>query len=329
MKNKDIILSPKGLFLVLAPFLLGTSSFGPPCNKISPLVQQVRSIACLNFDIRRAVQKDNLLKRMGNADVFGDLLPHDVVRSEETLGFWSQSLVKRVEETNEKYQEQGRERYTLSITSYPSRIKPGTCAKHKSIDVQPIAGTQLASASAVTGSKSAVKIPMAYVPLPENRKPRYFQARILKGRLIMCESTNIDYNERLTLYCGDPEESDKYQECKKDLTPSCADLEAKGALKSDEKACISLDDFSDLSSDLMMSNTALEWKNCPDGCSYYTQTLQDVYQKKDSKGKYCADSYLIVHCGPKKRESKYNLNIREVKNLCSDFNPFSGGSYCL
>ncbi len=327
MKNKILFLRLLALAFVLC---LPGASFGRPCEGESSLIQEMRGIACLNFDLRKAVQQDSLLKRVSNANVFGNLLPNDIVRSEETLSFWSRSLVKRIEEANTKYQEQGRERYTLNITSYPSRIKPGTCEKHKSIDVRPVARTLTASAtSAVTGSANVVELPSVYVPLPAGRPPRFFQVRKHKGRFVMCESTKIPYKKRLALYCGSPtEESEKYQKCKTDITPSCSELDKKGALKSDQKTCISLDDFSNLSQDLLMSNTALEWKNCPAGCSYYTQTLQDMYQQKADKGDYCTDSYLIVHCGPKKQEGKYNLNIREVKNLCSDFRPLAG-SYCL
>ena len=82
----------------------------------------------------------------------------------------------------------------------------------------------------------------------------------------------------------------------------------------------------------LLNNKSLLMKYCPSNCSYYTQTVQRVWktiiQKKKTVGRkqkkieetgYCSDNYIIVHCGPKKEGKKYNLNIREITSLCSDF----------
>jgi len=219
---------------------------------------------------------------------------------------------------HEAYQKAQKD-YTVSITSYPSEVKKNSCAKHKSIDFKSSDKMEKnKEGNAKSGDISNIRVD--YVTYPKLKKPLFFKVRKYKGKFIMCEETDYTYKDRLSLRCGTEDlHTDAYDECNKALTPSCSEIDSKGGVRSSQSTCVSLDDFNDLSKSLLLSNQALEWKNCPADCSYYTQTLQRVYKKQLNKGDYCSDNYLIVHCGPKKTKSKYNLNIREIKNLCSDF----------
>ena len=178
------------------------------------------------------------------------------------------------------------------------------------------------------GGEEEDKPPLAnYTPLP-NKEVRNFQVRKYKGKAMICENTKKPVKERLALYCGKKSSKKKRgggrtdklvidKRCKKDLTPSCAFLDSKGAKKPSPSNCVTGEDFADLTKNLIIKNTALEMNYCPPNCSYYTQTVQAIYKNKGAN--YCTDSYLIVHCGPKRQSGRYNLNIREINDLCRDF----------
>jgi hypothetical protein len=252
------------------------------------------------------VQKDDLLRKMGDINFFSSMSPLDIVRSVETLSFFNRSLTNKIKETHASYQASKVDNYTLSITSYPSNVKKGSCPGHKTIDFN--------------SDASNVSFPN-YSVVP-GKEPRSFQIGTYKGRSIICERTRVPYKKRLKAFCGEPitkcqsagcTKKDEYDKCKKSVPISCS---SKTVDETNEGKCVSLESFSDLSGNLLLSNMSLEKKYCPDGCSYYTQTLQSVYKKERSRD-YCSDSYLIVHCGPQKDESSYNLNIREINDLCS------------
>lgn len=232
---------------------------------------------------------------------------HDVVRSVENLSFFDRSLVNKIKDTHEQYQKADRENYTLNITSYPSKVYKNSCSRYKTIDFDSSQTTPYPDYQVVPG-----------------KKPRSFEVRQYKGKIIICEKTDISYKEQLLLFCGEEvkkcedygrtkncSKRDIYRKCKKALPPSCSFVDQTGGSLSSQDMCIDLDRFSDLSQSLLRFNFSLEMRYCPDGCSYYTQTLQRVYKNKD-KSDYCADNYLVVHCGPEKAGGEYNLNIREV-----------------
>ncbi len=292
------------------------------------LMKDIKRIACATSDLQEAVQKDDLLKKLANINFFASNDdPKDIVRGVEVLTATNQALKDRVTDFHEEQIDSGKMPYTVSVTAYPSEVKRGSCAKkYKTIDV--------------------VSDSMDYRAI-EGKTPRSFEVRYdpKEEEFFMCENTNLSRSQRERTYCvnvkackraciGMDEDSCKddcnraFRECKGALLVSCSSADKKGAVTADKanEECLSLDDYSDLSKELFLgdgwfshSNPALE-QNCPAGCSYYTQTVQRVFEKDEDA---CSDNYVIVHCGPKKKESEYNLNIREVNNLCTDFN-FSG-----
>ena len=335
------------LFLVFLFFLpkgwgklyLDTNACKPP------LLAEVQKITCANYDLRTAIQRDNLLRKVSQTNVFQNVSPQDVVRSEESLSIFNQALKERIEETHKEYQEKGDPRYTLSIASFPSDVKNNSCAREKTIDFsspqnkdeEEDEGGSTLSLFGLGGDDDdeddwdddeVPGPPVAqYIPLSD-KPPRTFQIRVYKGKAIMCENTTQSYSNRLSAFCGKKKENcdddsmldSKYCNCKEDLTPSCGVLDKKGAKKTSPTNCVSGEQFAKLSKKLLLSNIALEWKYCPGDCSYYTQTVQAFYKNKNNnKKKYCSDNYLIVHCGPKKTTGMYNLNIREIDDICRDF----------
>ena len=286
------------------------------CTADSGLIKDMQSIACATSDLREAVEKDDLLNKVSDMNFFTTLEPNDVVRSVETLSFWNRSLKSKIEDTHEEYQDADRKIYTLHITAYPAQVKKGSCSQQKTIDFDS-------------------SIPYPDYQVVSGKKPRAFEMRYYKDEFIICEKTDIPYKKRLPLYCGkkvteckwdassgagmDCSAKMAYKECKRELPISCDYVDKKGGVVPNQNMCLELDDFTDLSQDFLLSNDSLEKEYCPEDCSYYTQTLQRVYQDKEDEDDYCTDSYLAVHCGPKKEEGEYNLNIKELKNLCTDF----------
>ena len=231
----------------------------------------------------------------------------------QRLGFASQNLLRLRRKTSLVF----RLRRTLAPSAVdPSKIKKGTCKDNKTIDFNP--------------ANSAEDLSYHEYSAIEEKKPRYFQLARYKGKYVTCEKTKIPYKVRLKKFCGKTicdrgEPSTKqcvsesnYRKCRSKLPPSC-DLVAQRnkEINSDPDVCVSLVRFKEASKKLLLSNPSLLLKYCPDDCSYYTQVVQRVY-KKGIKGKYCSDNYLIVHCGPKRDGSTYNLNIKEIKDICSD-----------
>ena len=317
--------------------VLGNANMCPGAE--SSTIAQVKQIACATEDLQEAVSKDDLLKKVADVNFFSSNSdPRDVVRGVEVLSANDQSLKDRVSDFHNDQVESGRTPYTVSITAYPSKVKKGSCPKkYQTITV---------------GANS-----MDYRAIPKT-SPRRFEVRYNpeKKEFFMCENTNLSHSKRVKNYCIDsnlckkscfgPDSADckrdcddKFRSCKSALFPSCSYADKQGAVTADN-TCLSLDNYQELSKELFLgsgwlsfSNPALE-QNCPDGCSYYTQTIQRVFSKeakavksrrqktkKTGKKRTCSDSYVIVHCGPKKLSSDYNLNIREIKNLCTDFNP--------
>ncbi len=316
------------LVLFFAFMGAGASDLSTCLHKV-PLIEGMQRVTCATSDLRQAVQRDNLLRKVSQTNPFATVSAQDIVRSEESLSLFNQSLKDRIEETHQQYQESGTNRYTLSIASYPAQAKQGTCSRQKTIDFDPSASKEDKltgfslfgdddEAESDEGEEEGESKPLLvhYTPLPE-KTPRSFHVRRYKKKWVMCEKTDMDYSQRLSSFCGPEKKGATYTKCKKSLSPSCEELDKKGAKSSGPSLCVSMKDFASLSQDLLMSNTALEWKYCPGDCSYYTQTVQAFY--KNGKGKYCSDSYLIVHCGPKRKASQYNLNIKEINDLCRDF----------
>ena len=268
------------LFLVALPVAEGT--LPQQCPVDVPLISDMQNIACATADLRKAVQEDDLLRKIGKTDPFASDHSRDVVRSVESLSFLYSSLETRIAETHHQYQQQGREYYTLKIASYPSAVRVNSCPEYKTIDV---------------------RSPSVYSAVPD-KEPLSFQVVKHRGKFIICERTNKLGN-------------------KPGVPPACSKI-----AHDSKNMCVSVGEFRNLSVGLLVYNSTFEKQYCPSNCSYYTQTIQKVYQtevvekkwgKEKKEKKYCSDNYFVVHCGPRKTTSEYNLSIREIKNLCSDF----------
>lgn len=325
-------------FKFVSVFLLYGISFVPfyafgvdtcPGNEV-PIIADIQKIACATEDLQVAVQND-FLKKMAklNYDASGGD-SRDLVRGVEPLSSKNQDLTERVSQFHEDRISAGMMPYTVSTTAYPVNWKENSCSKkYKTIeptgkDYKNIKG------------KAPRSFDVSYNPV-KRKVPRSFEVRYNSDEeeFFMCENTDLSDQKRAKLYCGSS------KDCKDALFISCRYADKKGAVTTD-KACLSLDDYNDLSKELFLgsgwfsfSNPALE-QNCPDGCSYYTKTVQRVFVKDKEA---CSDNYVIVHCGPEKEKSKfkneegerekdylYNLNIKEITNLCTDFDLISGCS---
>ncbi len=302
----------KAFLFIMCLFFHGMGNAGGSCKPSSELMSSLQDVACATPDLRTAIQKNDLLRKISSTNFFSSVSPMDVVRSVETLSFFNRSLTDKIQETHKSYQESGVDNYTLSITSYPSDVKKGSCSEHKTIDFN--------------SDTSSADFPN-YSAVP-GKEPRSFQVGTYKGRSVICERTRTPYKQRVMAFCGRPvvecrdtgrsedcSEKMEYEKCKRSVPISCLSTTVDDK---NEGRCISLESFSDLSQNLLLSNVSLERRYCPDGCSYYTQTVQRVYRNSGAEN-YCSDNYLIVHCGPEKDANSYNLNIREINNLCSYF----------
>ena len=319
-------------------------------GKEVPLIADMQKVVCATEDLQLAVQEDLLRKMAKQAfDAIGDD-PRDLVRGVEPLSSNNQALTDKVSQFHEDRIDSGKMPYTVNTTAYPVNWKEGSCSKkYKTIEA-------VGKDYKVIKGKKPTSFDIRYTPI-KGKTPRSFEVRYdpKEEEFFMCENTKLSYKKRVKAYCGYSkgcknacsgseqceDACDDSKNCKDALFISCHQADKKGAVTTD-KACLSLDDYNDLSKELFLgsgwfsfSNPALE-KNCPDGCSYYTKTIQRVYQKGQDA---CSDNYVVVHCGPKKEKSKYkneegerekdylyNLNIKEITNLCTDFDLISGCS---
>ena len=304
------------LVFLFFPFSFASYESGIACSLTNySLMRNMQDIMCITKDLRTAVQKEGLLKQVAGINFFHGKESNDIVRSVGSISFLENTVGTQIKEIHNKYQKKKTESYTLGIVSYPSKIKKGTCEDKKTIDFNPANSTEDLSYH-------------EYSTI-EGKKPRYFQVANYKGKNIICEKTKLAYKERVKRFCGEKicdigggsnnqcVKENLHRNCKNKLPPSCDKIAQKNG-KAHSDSCVSLENFKKVSKKLLLKNPSLLLKYCPDDCSYYTQVVQRVY-KKEIEDKYCSDNYLIVHCGPKRDGSTYNLNIKEVKNICSDF----------
>ncbi|MYE07462.1 MAG: hypothetical protein F4X95_01745 [Oligoflexia bacterium] len=253
----------------------------PSCPNNVPLIKDMQNIVCSVPSLNEAVQRDSILRKIGKVDPFASHLPGEVVRSVDKLSFMNRAVVHKIANVHKKYQENSEDNYTLSIAFYPTDVKEGTCPEEY---------------RTITG-------PPKYSPA-KKRAPNFFQMVKHTDKLTICERTNK------------PREGPG-------ALPSCSNIQPDS-----KDICVSLDEFERVSKSLLGKRN-FEAQYCPSSCSYYIRKLQGVHRNtkmaKKSTGakkletKFCSDNYLVLYCGPKRKGSNYNLRIREVKNLCSDF----------
>lgn len=248
----------------------------------------------------------------------------DIVRAEKLV----LQLENAITDTHRQYQvENSAKDYTFSITTYPAEVKEGTCKGSSTIQKrelsknpsQPIQedNTQTSSVQ-TTNNRHHV---FANYSAIEGKEPRYFQLRKKEGgKLIICEKSTLSHSERVSLFCKDD------KKCIKELPASCDQLDQ--GRTNITSTCVFTDETKPVIRDFLGAkfpgapNVSLEYKFCPEDCSFYTQTLQKV-RKIEGTNQYCTENYLIIHCGSKADGSirrKFNLNIREVDDFCEDFN---------
>jgi len=300
------------LFTLLFSSSRSVGTSGGVCLVKPPIITALQSIACVNSGLRRAIEKENLLSQVANNNFFAHLDQQDVVRTVKSLSFFSRELPNKIKTTHAQYMSSDIDNYSLLVTSYPIEVKKGTCKKHKTIDLfsEPSQTSQIVveGRTDLNIKKDVSAVYQQYKTVP-GKKPVFFQLRKYKSKYVICEDiksrgTPTSLREK----CG------KGSSCK-NLPYACSAYDENGGA-SDKIGCVSLETFSKLSQDILFSSD-LETFYCPTDCSYYTQMVQNLYKQAGSNN-YCSDNYMIVHCGPKKASSDYNLNIRELGNFCDE-----------
>ena len=294
------------------------------------VLNQMKDMICPFPDLREAMADERMAQVIAGNNVFQTIESNDVVRLKEGVGLYValNPLKKKINNTYKTFHSAVQGDFTLNITTYPAEVRKGTCADHSTItkqaasqeepkkleeletlleevkrqDTEETLGVQR-DISGVFGDYLTVK----------GRDPRRFELRKnQKGDILICEAVKISLEERVNLYCKDSD----LERCRKQMPPLCSEWDQQNSQESvRNKVCTSLSAFEKVSGEFFMNNMTMN-NFCPEDCSYYVQLLQRV--RKEEKG-HCAESHAIVHCGPKKTEAKYNLNIKVVDDFCEDF----------
>ncbi len=299
------------------------------------LLEQMENLICPFPNLREAMADERMAQVIAGKNVFQTIASNDVVRLRKDVGLYValNPLKKKIHKTYKDFYEVVHTDFTLNITTYPAEVKKDSCVGHSTIVKKPTAEKnfgeleilleegQLKSTSETLGVKRDISEVFGDYLTVEGKKPRYFELRedLKKNEegkrdiIIICENSKNSLDERLSLYC-DGDNSDK---CKKQMPPLCSEWDKNNNQSSEKKnICSSWNTFEKISGDFFLHNITMN-HFCPDDCSYYVQLLQRV-RKKESE--HCVESHAIVHCGPKKTEAKYNLNIKVVDDFCEDFN---------
>lgn len=320
-------------WIVLSFCILFTFTFtlkANECQPEDPDVSDIKEISCAITDLWMAMANENLSKVIANSNFFIEYQEGDIVRT-ETVAL---QLENEITNTHQQYQMENNAKtdYTFSVTTYPAEVKEGTCRGNSTIQKRELSNTsQLVqeSDSQVSAAQTANGYPPVfadYSPI-EGKEPRYFQLRKKQnGKLVICEKSALSHSERISLFCGDD------QKCVESLPASCDQLDQG---QDNTSACVFMDETKSVIKDFLgakvgaRTNISMEYKFCPEDCSFYTQTLQKM-RKIEGTDQYCTENYLIVHCGSKAdspplitggiMRRKFNLNIREVDDFCEDFN---------
>lgn len=297
-------------------------------NSIS---EQMKSVVCPFPSLRSAMADERMAQIIAGKNVFQTIESNDVVRLQKGVGLYValNPLRRKINKTYEDFYKIAQVDFTLNIATYPAETKKGTCTNHSTIikNVLPedeqeklqehLNEQQELGSSETLGVKRKLDGVFGDYATVEGKSPRHFELRRSsneKKDIFICEASKNSLNERMDLYCGD---SDR-DECKQQMPPLCSEWDEKEAQNSKRKnTCAALSEFEQVSGEFFLHNVTMN-QFCPEDCSYYVQLLQRV--RKDKDGGYCTESHAIVHCGPKKTEAKYNLNIKVVDDFCEDFN---------
>ncbi len=293
--------------------------------------EQMKSIVCPFPTLREAMADERMAQIIAGKNVFQTIESNDVVRLQKGVGLYValNPLKQKINKTYKDFYEIAQVDFTLNITTYPAEIQEGTCANHSTIVKRSIpkeeqknleeleallkAGQEQSTVETLGVEREISGVFGEYLTVYE-KKPRYFELRKNKdGDIVICEASKTSLKERVNLYCG----SGDNDECKKEMPPLCSDWdESNSQFAGRQNSCSTLDAFQKVSGEFFLENMTMK-RFCPDDCSYYVQLLQRVRKEEDE---HCTESHAIVHCGPKKTEAKYNLNIKVVDDFCEDFN---------
>ena len=288
--------------------------------------EQMKSVVCPFPNLREAMADERMAQIIAGNNVFQTIESNDVIRLQKSAGLYValNPLKKKINKTYEDFYKITQVDFTLNIATYPAEVQAGTCTNHSTIVKKPLLEDeqkklqtlleegQEQSALETLGVKREVSDVFGDYETVEGKIPRHFELRKNQnGDIFICETAKISLEERLSLYCS----GDDTKDCERQMPPLCSEWGKENSQHS-KNICASLSAFEKVSGEFFMKNMTME-NFCPDDCSYYIQLLQRVRKDKDG---HCTENHAIVHCGPKKTEAKYNLNIKVVDDFCEDFN---------
>ncbi|MDE0151106.1 MAG: hypothetical protein OXK80_01240 [Bdellovibrionales bacterium] len=298
-------------------------------NSIS---EQIQGMVCPFPTLREAMADERMAQIIAGRNVFQTIESNDVVRLKEGVGavIAFNPLKNKINETYRDFYKVAQTDFTLNIATYPADIKKGTCLDHSTIIKRPASADakedlekevlldeeQVQSTSDTLGVEREVDGIFGDYVAVEGKSPRHFELRKGQdGKVIICEASKKSLSERMDLYCGGDHNDDK---CEDEMPPLCSEWDENNAQFAGRKhSCSTLDAFENESADFLLNNMTMNNFCLPGKCSYYMQLLQRV--RKDGE-EHCVENHAIVHCGPRKKERKYNLNIKVVDDFCEDFN---------
>ena len=294
--------------------------------------EQMKDAVCPFPSLREVMADERMAQIIAGKNVFQTIESNDVVRLQKGVGLLValNPLKKKINNTYKDFYKITQTDFTLNITTYPADTKKNTCLDHSTIIKRPILEDeqknleqmeevlldeeQIQSTSDTLGVEREVDGIFGDYEAVEGKSPRHFELRKdQNANVIICEASKKSLRERMDLYCGDDDED----ECKKEIPPLCSEWDENNAQFAGRKnSCFTLDAFEKVSADFLLHNMTMNNFCLPGKCSYYMQLLQRV--RKDEEG-HCVENHAIVHCGPRKTEAKYNLNIKVVDDFCEDF----------
>jgi len=292
-------------------------------------LEQMQNLVCPFPSLREAMANERMAQIIAGKNVFQTIESNDVVRLQKGVGLFValNPLKKKINKTYKDFYNIAQADFTLNITTYPANTKKNTCLDHSTIVKLParaneqeflekilLTEEQIQSTTDTLGVKREIDGIFGHYVTVERKGPRHFELRKNQSeKFIICEVSKLSLEERMDLYCGDNDDK-----CKKAMPPLCSKWDENNAQFAGRRnSCSTLDAFEKVSVDFLLHNITMNEFCLPDKCSYYIQLLQRV--RKEEEG-HCVENHAIVHCGPRKTEAEYNLNIKVVDDFCEDFN---------
>lgn len=289
-----------------------------------------QSVMCPLSGLRDAMSDEQMVQIVADQNVFHSIEGNDVVRLQKGVGFYwiFNPLRTKIHNTYEDFYRISQLDFALNIATYPAEVLENTCSDASTIIKVPmIEGGQnnfgnfdaqlleeQLSTSETLGVQREISGVFGEYLTVEGRAPRHFELRENQnGDMVVCEVSRFSLEERMNLYCED----NSNEKCRKQMPPLCSDWDERASeFALTRNVCSSVEDFEKIFAGFLLRNKTMKGF-CPDDCSYYVQMFQKLHREGENN---CVESHTIVHCGPKKREARYNLNIKVVDNFCEDYN---------